>query len=423
MRRPSRSSAKKISTDSQRILTLAQALSESGSRLEERMWEHCLDNALQKQLKANHQSSVDDALDFLFKTELSAYDGLMEAVEAVSESCVLEQDGATYEALLITAPILAWTRFSIPSGPIASDTLMTLAAQMSSHLLAANARLAISPTLYSIDQLPRTHAETFALTQRMAQAAFKKTPLRPTENASATAPFLADTRYLLAIIVVPEGEPLFCWQEPKNHFDYATVRSHALIQWQEQAAPSIARILPGCGVELLLPEAYYTSCREADDQIRPVSIRAAVHYLTHALSVNPVDLRAVIGGFSEQPEKGYIEEYRVGFTLRQSREVVYGIVWPLYGQEDADDESTNLADQIGNEVPPSLGASPSPLSSLKQILHTLRELGITHIKQLQDLFPTDSCDDCGAPLFADPEGELVHSEMPDDAPQGSDHFH
>ncbi|HZX29583.1 MAG TPA: DUF2863 family protein, partial [Telluria sp.] len=32
-------------------------------------------------------------------------------------------------------------------------------------------------------------------------------------------------------------------------------------------------------------------------------------------------------------------------------------------------------------------------------------------------------DDCGAPLFADPVGELVHAEMPEDAPVGTEHFH
>ena len=33
------------------------------------------------------------------------------------------------------------------------------------------------------------------------------------------------------------------------------------------------------------------------------------------------------------------------------------------------------------------------------------------------------CDDCGAPLFADADGELVHPEMPEDAPQDAGHFH
>lgn len=421
MRRPSRSSVKKISTDSQRLLTLARAISQSGSRLEERIWERSLDSALYKQLKAGHQNTIDGALDFLFKTELAAYDALMDAAEAASESCLLEQDGVSYEALLITAPILAWTRFAIASGPISTDILTTLSAQLSSHLLAEHAKLVIAPTLYSIDQLPRTHAETFAITQRMAQAALKNDSLHPLVNASETAPFLADTRYLLGIIVVKAGNSIFCWQETESHLDYASVRSHALSQWQTQAMPTISRILPGCGVELLLPEAYYTSCREADEQIRPISIRAAVHYLTHTLAVEAGDLRAVVGSFGDQAEKGFIEEYRIGFTLRQSSDVVYGIVWPLYGQEDAGEESGAFL--IAAEQANSPDAFPTPPSSIKQIEYTLREVGITHVKQLQDFFPMEYCDDCGAPLFADPEGELVHSEMPDDAPQGSGHFH
>ena len=38
-------------------------------------------------------------------------------------------------------------------------------------------------------------------------------------------------------------------------------------------------------------------------------------------------------------------------------------------------------------------------------------------------FIAEYCDDCGAPLFADPTGELVHAEMPDDTPTGNEHFH
>jgi hypothetical protein len=112
------------------------------------------------------------------------------------------------------------------------------------------------------------------------------------------------------------------------------VREAALEQWRAQAGPSVARLLPGCGTELLLPEAYYVACREADKLIRPVSVRAAVHYLTYTLGVEPGDLRAVIAGFGDEANDSQVDEYRVGFTLRQSSDVVYGIVWPLYGQED-----------------------------------------------------------------------------------------
>ena len=33
------------------------------------------------------------------------------------------------------------------------------------------------------------------------------------------------------------------------------------------------------------------------------------------------------------------------------------------------------------------------------------------------------CDDCGAPLFPDSEGELVHAEMPEEAASPSPHLH
>ena len=131
-------------------------------------------------------------------------------------------------------------------------------------------------------------------------------------------------------------------------------QQNALAQWRVQAMPNIARLLPGCGIELLLPEAYYVACREADKQIRPALIRAAVHYLTHTLGTEPQDLSAIIGGFGEESIDNRVDEYRVSFALRQHPDVVYGIVWPLYGQEDAEAElrglSTGLLAQAGNSA-------------------------------------------------------------------------
>ena len=65
-----------------------------------------------------------------------------------------------------------------------------------------------------------------------------------------------------------------------------------------------------------------------------------MHYLTNTLGVEPADLRAVIAGFGEETADGQIDEYRVSFTMRQEADVIYGIVWPLYGQED--EEGTPL---------------------------------------------------------------------------------
>ncbi len=415
MRRFSKSSSNKLSNDSQRLVSLAQGMAQASSRLEERTWEHALDTLIYKILKSGHQETMDAALEHLFKSDLVAYDTLMEAAEAGSESCTVEHDGVHYHTLLIAVPILAWTRFSIASGTISDELRTALCAHLHGHLLAADAKLAMSPTLFSIDQLPRTHAETFTLTQRMAQAAVKGASLRPLANAPETAPFLADTRYLLAAVATPAGQPLFGWQASEHPSD----RAQALEHWRKQATPNISSLLPGCGVELLMPEAYYVACREADKQIRPASIRAAVHFLTYTLGVEANGLRAIIGSFSEEPVGGRVDEYRIGFTLRQNPEVVYGVVWPLYGNEDEDESVVTSFEAL---------TTPEILESdlrtpLEEIVALLRACGITHIKRHSEQFPIEFCDDCGAPLYPDAEAELVHAEMPEDAPAGTGHFH
>jgi hypothetical protein len=421
MRRPSKDSIHKPSAESQRLISISQAIVQAASRIEERSWERQLDVHLQKLLKSGHQDTIDSTLNVLFKDDLNAYDTLMEGVEAVSESSLmvekLDTVETSHQALLIAAPILAWTRFSIASGAIPPELLTTLSAHFSAHLLAEGTRMAMAPTLFAIDQLPHSHAETYALTHKLAQAAFKGTALKPVTKAPETAPFLADTRYLLIAVVAPLGAPLFRWQEPQHLSNFMAERDNALEQWRAQATANVARLLPGCGIELLLPEAYYVACREADKLIRPVSIRAAVHYLTNTLAIEPSDLRAVIAGFGDESSEGQLDEYRVGFTLRQETDVIYGIVWPLYGQEDEDGTPLEGLSPAGMAA---IGEQKTPLD---EIVAHLNEAGITHIKRHNDLFVGEYCDDCGAPLFADPVGELVHAEMPEDAPQGGEHFH
>jgi len=218
---------------------------------------------------------------------------------------------------------------------------------------------------------------------------------------------------LVVAIVAPAGEPIFRWQEPQHHLRFEEERNRSLEQWRTQATSNVARLLPGCGIELLLPEAYYVACREADKLIRPISIRAAVHYLTNTLGVEASDLRAVVAGFGEEAADIQIDEYRVSFTMRQSPDVVYGIVWPLYGQEDEE----------GTPMEGPLAAGGALLSPINEIIAHLNDAGIAHIKRINERYAAEYCDDCGSPLFADPTGELVHAEMPEDAPAGSEHFH
>ena len=78
------------------------------------------------------------------------------------------------------------------------------------------------------------------------------------------------------------------------------------------------------------------------------------------------------------------------------------MIWPLYGDEEAEENAFGIQE-----------AEPCK-SPLEEIHALLEESGIIRIKRHLEQFSMESCDDCGAPLFADPEGELVHAEMPEE---------
>ena len=127
-------------------------------------------------------------------------------------------------------------------------------------------------------------------------------------------------------------------------------------------------------------------------------------WLEGALHLEASQLRAVIAGCGEQT----IDEYRIGFTQKNQTEVIYGCLWPLYGVDE-------------NE--PVLEGQPEPIETIDEITNLLKECGITDIRRLPGLLSTEFCDDCGAPYFPNPSGELVHAELPEDAETAPSHFH
>jgi len=45
------------------------------------------------------------------------------------------------------------------------------------------------------------------------------------------------------------------------------------------------------------------------------------------------------------------------------------------------------------------------------------------VKRLPGTFTPEYCEDCGAPLFANGEAEVVHAELPEAADTQAAHFH
>ncbi|HEY0193011.1 MAG TPA: DUF2863 family protein, partial [Kofleriaceae bacterium] len=209
-----KSSLPRLSRDGERLAAFAQSLSASGSRVEDRYWDQLIGDNLQSVLESHADTTIDAVLDHLDATSPASFDALIEIVETEAEAATLQSDGADWTVLLVAAPILAWSKYSVPSGPIKADQAQTLETQLRAHCAASDTRVALAPYLYSIDQLPRrfsdVHALARALGQRALGAGEKKAPGK---RLPETAPLLADTRYLLAAFVAKAGAPLFRWQE------------------------------------------------------------------------------------------------------------------------------------------------------------------------------------------------------------------
>ena len=381
MKRNRLSSRKRISADANELGRLATGLAESGCKLEDAFWEKQISELVDKLLQDGAEDDLNASLDRLFDSHAAAHDDLADIVESRAESCVLSHQGQDYDILLFNVPILAWSRFSIPAGTIPKSTLETLKVHLGAHVFSANAQLALANYRYSPDQLPRSFVDTWQLMRDLGGAALCDTVLKlDVSSLPETNQFLSDTRYLIGAIAVPRGLPIFRWNEQDS-----CTRETALKEWVKQGSPSLEPLLTGCAFQLLLADAYHAACRAADMASRPYSLRASVAFLQTTLGQPAEALRAVIGGFHDKR----LEEYRIGFGPRDGDTIFHGVIWPLLGAED---ETTDVVGEVET---------------------LLRESGIKEVLVLNQQFPFEFCDDCGAPLYPNIEGETVHAEMPE----------
>jgi len=367
-----------LSRDAENLTWLAVGLAESGSRAEDSFWETRLAEQVEKLLDEGDEDTLNSALDHLYATQANAYDELADLIESRAESGI----AGDHDVLLIAAPVMAWSRFAIAAATIPPAQLANLRVHLQAHVLADGVKLGMADFLFSPDQLPQGYCETRRFAAALGEAAAVGQNLHiATESLPETAKFLSDVRYILAAAVVPRGAALFRWQERDGN------REQALAQWRTQGGAVITTLMPGCALEVVLPDAYFAASRQADRDSRPYSLRASVAFLTTTLETPPDTLRAVIAPFQDRQ----LEEYRVGFTRKGSDDVIHGVVWPLLGAEDEN-----------SEIP-------------QQIETALRTCGLTDVMQLDTTFPLEYCDDCGAPMYPSPDGEAVHAELPEDS--------
>ncbi len=366
-----------LNRDASRLTRLSLSMTASGSQIERVSWQTQLQTAINNLFSKKQNDTLEQALDYLWIENPPACDALAELIENHAET-LTEQ--ATFDAILLAVPLLAWSRYTISGGRVNRQRLQSLQELLQEHILATGTRLSMADILYSPDQLPQGFIETRAMLQQLVTSAISGLPLTiDTKNLPPAGEYVADVRYLFAAVLVDKNSPIFRWQQTDITLD------EALQTWQGKSMDLFRELLPGCHLKLLLPNAFFNAWRRLEDEARPFSVRAAIQYLCETLQVLPAELFAVVSACYDQT----LEEYRIGFGLVSSPQVLHGVVWPLIGNEQEDGDT------------------------LSHIERELSDLGKVTI--LTSTMPMEYCEDCGTPLFPNPQGELQHPEMPENS--------
>lgn len=370
-----------------RLLLCADALSHSVSKVEDSYWEHLAEQSIETLLLSDESTIIEQLFQYLNEHQLTEHlEIIASLLEGCSESITLEDtsSGQRYEALLISIPITTWTRYSLPEGPMETELINALDAQLHQDILAPNVKVVLHPELLCFEDVPHNLHQARQLLESLAKQALgvhgKSTTKLPPRSEHPT--LLADARFVLAVILAPEHAPLFAWQQNKE--PAAALQERLLSTWQEHSQELFAGVFTGCQTEYWLPNAFHANNRIAEQHLRPLNLKATVTWLQTVAQVPKGQLTAVIAACGQEQ----IEEYRIGFCVADSDVVIHGCIWPLL---DPDDQSDTLA----------------------QISALLKELESGDVLLLPGLYEPEFCDDCDTPYFPNPDAQLVHPEFPE----------
>ena len=391
MKRFRRNERGRMSRGGEGLVKLATAASSAGSMLEERFWADRLTQAVRPLLTASSQSAIENALERLSNTNARAYDLLADAVESCVESSSVVCDGEPYDCLMFVVPVFAWSRTKIPSGPLREADVEALITQLNAHVFARDVRVSLLARLLTPDQLPNSYAEEALLARSLFKAIHEGAVSIKGDRTEEALDFVSDTRYVIGVVAAQHGKALFTVQEDESTFEAAQQA------WLIQGRGAFTSLLAGAQIELIMPGAFYSTLRQADREGRGFYVTSGAAYVGAMLSTPPERITAAFAPFYD--DHG-IAEYRIGLSVGRSDDVHHGITWPVLGETEAEDAST-------------------------QIREALSRANVRDIVEHEHRFPLEYCEDCGAPLFPNAAGEVTHAELPEspERPSSSVHLH
>lgn len=368
----------------------------STSRYEDRYWESEIDTLVRKHLAAAEDDIIEAALDQLTNKDPDEADELFEHVQAACQYIEFDLDGKPWQAILLTSACAIWTRYQLPQVKMTDAVLAQFLQGLKLTVLTPDVKIASVPQLLGIDEMPRSFSQTYDWLNKLASRAVgKRTALPKTITVEPNPALLVDTRHLVLAVAVPKGHAVFRWQA-----DPTISHEDCLLAWTKHITPVLTNLLPGCQFHTLLPQTYHSSIEQSEQHMRLIAIISATEWLQSTLNLKSGELRATIAAVGEHG----VQEYRVGYHRGREHDVIYGTIWPLFDNPESI-ENGSIVDTVD------------------EIAAILKDCGVDHIKRIPGVLLPETCEDCGAPLFPNPAGELVHVDLPQEAFDAPQRFH
>lgn len=364
------------------LCQLSAKILDAGGFWERQFLVDALFKKVEGRLKRADDVTLEESLNFLADEAPNAHDILADIIEAASEIPSTTPAFKDMHCQLIACPILAWSRYSVPSGKLSREFLRDF-----SHILLENVasgdvkHLIVGNFLLSPDELPQSFSQIYAWANRFADKKKDSQKISVLDLKVKDVPkneFLSDVRFVVGLLVAEKGKSFFAWQD-----DIKITRELVAQIWNEKSRAVFGSVFVGAMYQPVLPASFNAACRQSDLESRGYALDSAILFLKATLHILPEQMRVIVAYcYSREGE-----EYRISLATQHGH-VLYGVVWPMLPGENDEGEV---------------------LTNIQEIAKKHRILGFNVLNVRQ---PLEFCDDCGSPLFPNLAGEFLHPQMP-----------
>lgn len=365
-----------------KLLALAYRMTDASSNIEDKLLDEEIIAFCNSELERGEDSTIEATLGLLKDEEGTSHDDLLALAEGCAEFFT-DKHGAH---LLVLIPILAWSRYKIIFGKMPEKTAASIANLYKTYFAGTESRITIGNTLIASEHLPERLCDVRHLLEKLCTKKKQAGVVDTSYLLSSDPPAdFSDVRYITLAASAPDAKSLFA--------DFSAERikrARAFMEFALRVQEELREFATGSCIEVQFPSAFFTAWRQASLAMRLYSLKSLVNYvcLENTTSADLVATTAIFSVVSNEKQQEMQPELRIGISLKSERnKIVAGVVWPCDPQE------LEIAQSFAGEV--------------------LALEGIDTIFAHEQLFPMEWCEQCGAPLYANPDGLVTHIEKPD----------